>query len=98
MLHGPGSTYDFQMEETLRKHKIGRTMVFVHQPNTPVNKYEKLLVGKMDINWEVVALENFVNFLERQNDLGRILTAKPDMPEPDPEAVKDMKAKGITVE
>ena len=77
---GPGSRYDVQLEEVLRKNKIGRAMVFVHQPDTPV-----------------MSLEYLVQFFEKLNEEGKILTAKPVMPEADPNAVKELKAKGIDV-
>jgi hypothetical protein len=85
---GPGSRYDAELEEVLRKHKIGRALVLVHQPNTPVEKYEKLLIGQVNREWELTALEGFVNTLEAMNEKGKILTAKPVMPEPNPKDVE----------
>ena len=94
---GPGSRYDVQLEEVLRKNKIGRAMVFVHQPDTPVENYEKLLLGNVNPEWEVMSLEYLVQFFEKLNEEGKILTAKPVMPEADPNAVKELKEKGIDV-
>ncbi len=98
MEQGPGSRYDVELEEVLRKNHIGRALVLVHQSDTPVEKYEKLLVGNSNPEWEVMALENLVNFLVKLNEQGKIRTAKPDMPEPDPDAIKELKAKGINAE
>jgi len=89
MKKGPGSRYDYELEEILRKHKIGRALVLVHQPNTPVEKYEKILIGETHKEWEMTALEGLVNTLEEMNRQGQILTAKPVMPEPLPEDVKN---------
>ena len=72
-------------------------MVFVHQPDTPVENYEKLLLGNVNPEWEVMSLEYLVQFFEKLNEEGKILTAKPVMPEADPNAVKELKAKGIDV-
>jgi hypothetical protein len=85
MKTGAGSRYDYQLEEIFRKHGIGRALVLVHQPDTPVEKYEKLLIGDTTFEWEIVALEGLINTLEKLNEKGLIMTAKPPMPEPDPE-------------
>lgn len=92
---GPGSRYDAELEEVLRKNRIGRALVLVHQPDTPVENYEKLLIGAVSPEWEVMALEYLVNFMDKLNAEGKLLTAKPVMPDPDPNAIKELKAKGI---
>lgn len=94
---GAGSRYDYELEEILRKNKIGRALVLVHQPDTPVESYEKLLIGNVNPEWEVMSLEYLVGFLVQLNEKGKILTAKPVMPEADPNAVKELKDKGIDV-
>ena len=84
MPEGPGSRYDVELEAVLRKHKFGRALVLVHQPNTPPEKYEKLLIGKTNQEWELLALEGFINTMEVMNQQGTLLTNKPVMPEPKP--------------
>ena len=89
MQTGPGSRYDAELEGVLRKHKIGRALVFVHQPNTPVEKYEKLLIGNTNHEWELLALEGFIETCQALLAKGELLTAKPKMPDPLPEDVKN---------
>jgi len=98
MPYGPGSNYDADLEKILRKHGIGRAMVLVHQANTPVEKYEKLLIGNnVHLEWQITALEGFVGLMDALNKKGELLTAKPPMPEPKPEDVRQFKERGIDV-
>lgn len=95
---GFGSVYDRELEAVLRKNKIGRALVLVHQPDTPVENYEKLLIGQVSPEWEVMGLEFLVSFFEKMNTEGKLLTAKPVMPAPDPNAIKELKKRGIDAE
>ena len=85
MDRGIGSAYDQDIERVFKKHKVAG-MVLVHHPG-PVEKYEKLVVGNVTLDWEIGALEGFVNELEKMNNAGKILTNKPVFPSVDKEAV-----------